>query len=116
MEENSLEIALCQRVRELIYKEGVSVTSYAKSIGMAQATLNQQLVKHNLQANTLLAILKTYPDVSAEWLMRGNETHITSSEKSIEELKEELARKNKHIDFLYGIAQDFKERLDKLTK
>lgn len=116
MEENSLEIALCQRVRQLIDKENTSVTSYAKSIGMAQATLNQQLVKHNLQANTLLAILKTYPDVSAEWLMRGIDTHVTSSEMSVEALKEELARKDRHISFLSDVAMSFKEQLDKLNK
>ena len=62
---------LCQRVREVIIEKERSVTRFAEVIGVAQTTLNQQLVVGKIASSTLEQILVSYPDISAEWLMRG---------------------------------------------
>lgn len=62
---------LCQRVREVIIEKERSVTRFAEVIGIAQTTLNQQLVVGKIASSTLEQLLVAYPDISAEWLMRG---------------------------------------------
>lgn len=61
-----------QRIKALIDAKEHSVSSFAKEIGIAQTTLNTYLKLDRYPAyETLHAILHTFPDVSAEWLMRG---------------------------------------------
>lgn len=63
---------ILQRIKELIEAKGCSVNSFAKKIGIGQTTLNTYLKLDRFPAyETLHAILHTFPDVSAEWLMRG---------------------------------------------
>lgn len=61
-----------QRIKALIEEKGCSITSFSKRIGIAQTTLNNYFKYDRYPAyETLYAILHTFPDVSAEWLMRG---------------------------------------------
>lgn len=63
---------ILQRIKVLIEAKGCSVNSFAKKIGIGQTTLNTYLKLDRYPAyETLYAILHTFPDVSAEWLMRG---------------------------------------------
>lgn len=63
---------ILQRIKELIEAKGCSVTSFSKMIGIRQTTLNTYLKYDRYPAyETIHAILHTFPDVSAEWLMRG---------------------------------------------
>lgn len=63
---------ILQRIKELIEAKECSVNSFAKKIGIGQTTLNTYLKLDRYPAyETLHAILHTFPDVSAEWLMRG---------------------------------------------
>lgn len=63
---------ILQRIRELIDAKECNVSSFAKKIGIGQTTLNTYLKYDRYPAyETLHAILHTFPDVSAEWLMRG---------------------------------------------
>ena len=60
------------RIKELIEKKGCTVNSFSKEIGISQVTLNNYVRLNRYPAyETLHAILHRYPDVSAEWLMRG---------------------------------------------
>lgn len=61
-----------QRIKALIEAKECSITSFSKKIGIAQTTLNNYFKYDRYPAyETLHAILHTFPDVSAEWLMRG---------------------------------------------
>ena len=62
---------LCQRVKDIINEKERSVSRFAEVIGTAQTTLNQQLNVGKIASGTLEQILKSYTDISAEWLMRG---------------------------------------------
>ena len=63
---------ILQRIKRLIDAKGYSVNSFAKQIGIGQTTLNTYLKMNRYPAyETLYAILHTFPDTSAEWLMRG---------------------------------------------
>lgn len=65
-----MEILL--RIRNLIESKSYTVNSFANEIGIAQTTLSTYFTKNRYPAyETIHAILHTFPDVSAEWLMRG---------------------------------------------
>lgn len=61
-----------QRVNEFILNSGISITSLSKTFGIVQTTLNRQIKgETQLSASTIEALLTNYPNISAEWIMRG---------------------------------------------
>lgn len=67
-----MEETIYQRVKLVFENKSISVNALSKQINVAQATLNPQLRgDRTLAANIVAKILDAFPDVSAEWLMRG---------------------------------------------
>ncbi|MCF2590050.1 helix-turn-helix transcriptional regulator [Prevotella hominis] len=67
-----MEVTIYQRVKLVLEDKSISVNALSKQINVAQATLNPQLRgDRTLAANIVQKILTAFPDVSAEWLMRG---------------------------------------------
>lgn len=67
-----MEATIYQRVKLVLENKSISVNALSKQINVAQATLNPQLRgDRTLAANIVEKILSAFPDVSAEWLMRG---------------------------------------------
>lgn len=63
---------MVHRITKLIESTGLNPTAFAAKIGVQQMTLWGQLNgKRKLSLETVLAILSSYPELSAEWLMRG---------------------------------------------
>jgi transcriptional regulator with XRE-family HTH domain len=60
------------RIKLLIEEKAKSERDFALRIGINQATLNYYTSgKRKLSLETIYAILGTFQDVSAEWLLRG---------------------------------------------
>lgn len=69
------------RIKNLIAFTGLSVRAFAIKIGMSQTTLDKQLKGlRGVSLETITAILYSFPDVSSEWLLRGNGEMIISDE------------------------------------
>lgn len=67
-----MEATIYQIVKLILEDKSVSVNAISKQINVAQATLNPQLRgDRTLAANIVEKILTAFPDVSAEWVMRG---------------------------------------------
>jgi hypothetical protein len=68
-----MEDIITQRVNEFRQSLGLSILAFSKAININQTTLNKQLKEDGcgVQVSTLIQILDTYPDLSAEWLLRG---------------------------------------------
>lgn len=67
-----MKATIYQRVKCVLEDKSISVNALSKQINVAQATLNPQLRgDRTLAANIVEKILVAFPDVSAEWLMRG---------------------------------------------
>lgn len=67
-----MEVTIYQRIKCVLEDKSLSVNALSKQISVAQATLNPQLRgDRTLAANIVEKILEAFPDVSAEWLMRG---------------------------------------------
>lgn len=67
-----MEVTIYQRIMLILEDKQVSVNALSKLVDMSQTTLNTQLKgERALSANVVAKVLVAYPDVSAEWLMRG---------------------------------------------
>lgn len=72
MKENT-EKAVRDRVAELQKEKGFTENGLADGDTPTQKRLNRQLSHGSaITLDTLLRILEAYPDVSAEWLLRGS--------------------------------------------
>lgn len=92
-----METTIYQRVKLVLGDKSISVNALSKQINVAQATLNPQLRgDRTLTANIVAKILDAFPDVSAEWLMRGvgtmysNQDEDDSSHMVAEEPKHDI--------------------------
>lgn len=69
-----MEITVCQRIKVYIDDNRISLNALAKTLNMNQSTVLRQVKGEQTLSSTLVEnFLKAYPDVSAEWLMRGVE-------------------------------------------
>ena len=67
--ENEVKI----RVKKVLKSKKISVNSLAKSSGISQATINDQINRSTkISVSALGALLSFCPELSAEWLMRGD--------------------------------------------
>lgn len=67
-----MENGIIQRINKLILEYRLSLTTLSKKIGIPQPTLYRQMSGDStLSLNTIYAILHHFPDISAEWLLRG---------------------------------------------
>lgn len=57
-----------ERIQQLIDFKRLSVLAFEKSVGLSNGYLRNTA---NISAENCAKILATYPDVSAEWLMKG---------------------------------------------
>lgn len=69
---DSFSTVVTSRIRLLLTDKKVSVNRLSEMFGMNQSTLNKQIKGDTpLPIDTLGRIIELYPDVSMEWLLRG---------------------------------------------
>ena len=74
-----------ERVNELLISQSLSVRKLSEQIGVPQKTLNNQVSVSNpasLTLETILLILERFPNVSTEWLLRGNGSMFLDEKES----------------------------------
>lgn len=74
-----------ERVNELLISQSLSVRKLSEQIGVPQKTLNNQVNVSNpalLTLETILLILERFPNVSTEWLLRGNGSMFLDEKES----------------------------------
>ena len=101
---------MLNRITKLIESTGLNPTSFAAKIGVQQKTLWGQLNgRRKLSLDTVEAILDTFPDISAEWLMRGT----GSMNKGDEEQEKRIANL---IDVISMQQETIRNLLDKIKQ
>lgn len=89
-----------------------SVSDFARKIGMKQATVNNYFIDNRkISADFLCCILNSIPNVSADWLMRGEGSMLRSTKEPINdsqieefnELKQKHYELEKSVENLYKI-------------
>lgn len=68
-----METSVSERIKCIFNEYRVTETSFARQSGIKQVTLNRQLKgESQMAASTINAVLQAFPQVSSEWLLRGN--------------------------------------------
>lgn len=61
-----------QRIMLIISNYGLSKSAFSNKVEMEQTTVNNQILgKRSISVDLILNTLKSFKDISAEWLMRG---------------------------------------------
>lgn len=65
--------AVTQRVMEVLESKNITPNALADKLGMYQQTISKQLKDNGsgVSLTTIVGILELFPDLSAEWLLRG---------------------------------------------
>lgn len=91
-----MEVTIYQRIMLILDDKQVSVNALSKLVEMSQTTLNTQLKgERALSANVVAKVLSVFPDVSAEWVIRGVGT-MYHKEGDVEEVSYMVAEEPKH--------------------
>ena len=80
-----METTVAQRIKSILNDNQISIAAFAKMIGMLQVTCNRQI--RGDQAVSLAMIegfLHVFPDISAEWLLRGEGEMYRSNSGSVQ--------------------------------
>ena len=64
---------MIERVKKIIETKSKSIREFSSMIGVKQVTLNLQISgSRSLSLDVVIAILNSFEDISAEWLLRGS--------------------------------------------
>ena len=76
-----------ERLKEFIDSQGITIASFEKVVGLSNSSFRKALQSGNgIGSDKLENILKVYPDLSSEWLLRG-EGHMLRSEAAPSDMK-----------------------------
>lgn len=61
-----------ERIKQYIDNKGITIAAFERSVGMSNASFGKSLKSNGgIGSDKLENILKVYPDLSSEWLLRG---------------------------------------------
>lgn len=79
-----MESIVLERIRLVLSAKSISVNAFAKQVQIAQPTLNPQLRgDRSLSSKVIEGVLRVFPDVSAEWLLRGRGEMLLDDEANV---------------------------------
>ena len=118
---------IVQRIKELVELKAKSKRDFASLIGMEQVTFNNYMIgKRGLSYEVIDAILDAFPEVSAEWLLRGEgemlkgedasiDVHTSADSNLFKELYEnaqlEIRKLNREIGALESEVESLKSKI-----
>ena len=112
--------SMLERLKDVILAKSSSILDFSNKIGVPQTTLNNQIKSpRGVSVSVILLTLHTFPEVSAEWLLRGKGEMILSEnlppiigDESENDLDTHamLAQARKEIDTLHIELASLKEK------
>lgn len=92
-----METTVYQRIKQYLDDNQISLNGLAKTLNMNQSTVLRQVKGEQTLSSTLVEnFLNAYPDVSAEWLMRGEGTSVLC--KTAESVEADYAAETLHYN------------------
>lgn len=107
-----MEDSIRQRINEILLYYDITINKFSDGNSALQNRLSRQLSRgSSITCDTICLILSRFPDVSAEWLLRGKgEMLIASSpnEKKEEEAHAESLFRNVLVEFMSMVNKRLK--------
>lgn len=101
-----------QRLKEVLAYSGQSVRAFSIKCGISQPTLDKQLKGlRGISIETMMSVLYAYPEISAEWLMRGEGVMLIKMDKD----SAEMERLNKLIDTITTLQDTINAKNELIT-
>ena len=99
--------SISARIRSFIDHIGLTDNAFAKKIGITQSVIASMFKRQTEPSSKLIsAILQTYTDLSAEWLMRGNGLMNLSEAKNDDDKK----KLNLMLDTMSNMQENINEK------
>ena len=106
---------MIDRIKTLVNAKARPVREFAELIGVKQVTLNQQVVgDRKLSLDVILAILNSFEDISAEWLLRGVGNMYKNAEASTDSEEEDSEEDKFYKDIIFTYQEMTKEYRKKI--
>ena len=107
---------MVERLKQIISNFGISDRQFALSCGIAQNTLSRQLNgARELSLTTVYTVLSCYPEISAEWLLRGTgEMLLTSEQPTASNENDRLSKLIDTIAFQQDTINNLQRRIKEL--
>lgn len=104
------------KIRKVLKANKKTVNSLAKEHEAQQKTLNNQIKGDTaLSASTISLILEWFPDISAEWLLRGTGEMLLSDANEAHDNRI-IATLQKTIDTQDALIKSLNERIEELKR
>lgn len=80
---------IVERILELVGIKAKSKRDFASMIGVEQTLFNNYMIgkRSGMNFDIVDSILRTFPEISAEWLLRGNGEMIISDASSMKDIE-----------------------------
>ena len=94
-----MEVTVNERIMTFLEVRRISLNMLSKTLKMSQSTVLRQVKgEQTLSCGLIENFLEAFPDVSAEWLMRGKGSMYTSSYSIPDEEPMMVAEPLAHVD------------------
>lgn len=106
---------ILKRIQEFREYTGMAKSTLAESIGIEQTTLNNQFLgKRSLSLDVIVALLSSFSELSAEWLLRDRGDMLIS--KFGETVEGVSLRYNERIEKLISTIESLQGIIDNYSK
>lgn len=103
---------MVERIKEIINLKSRSVRDFALTIGVKPITVNQQITgSRSISLDVTSAILNSFEDISAEWLLRGKGEMFLKPESDPTSIKEAISNREKILINTIVMQQDIINKL-----
>lgn len=102
---------ILQRLKDTLQYSGLSVRAFSIKCGISQPTLDKQIKGlRAVSIETIMSVLYAFPELSSEWLMRGNGPMLKSEDNNIEN-----ERVNKLVDTITTLQDTINAKNDTIA-
>ncbi len=103
---------ILQRLKEILAYSGHSVRAFAMRCSISQTTLDKQIKGlRSVSIETVMSVLYAYPEISAEWLMRGTGQMLIQKEDN----SAEMERVNRLVDTIATLQDTINQKNDAIA-
>lgn len=107
---------IVRRIAELVNEKAKSKRDFAFRIGIPERTLSTYLKTGRTPSLEVIdAILRTFPEISAEWLLRGEGSMVNDGSVNVLPELDDIEPKFSHVSAMYELLlKDRDEQIEEL--
>lgn len=103
---------LHERLNEVLRYSGLSVRAFSIKCGINQPTLDRQIKGlRGISIETIVSVLRAFPEISSEWLMRGEGEMLIQNKPN----SAELERIDKLVDTITTLQDTINAKNDAIA-